>query len=223
MIFSNLRIIVYFINLRLYYITLLMRRKNHTYIIILVLLSINIQYVFGQQMPQPIAHALGGIDVVFTYGEEHWDGPETTIEVSDPRGLSDAYGWEVFYEYPTMQVIHLNGADALAVARTRNSHGGYGALQGNFSREYFQQKIIEATVKKARETNFVTDLGAATGLLNAVGDNIRTTFSYMNKCLLKDYILLLFQYNYVQPPVHVAVFPNQVDLYLNGTLLFLWL
>ena len=123
-----------------------------------------------------VVDALGGIDVVFTYGEEHWDGPETTIEVSDPRGLSDAYGWEVFYEYPTMQVIHLNGADALAVARTRNSHGGYGALQGNFSREYFQQKIIEATVKKARETNFVTDLGAATGLLNAVGDNIRTTF-----------------------------------------------
>lgn len=123
-----------------------------------------------------VVNALGGIDVVFTYGEEHWDGPETAIEVSDPRGLSDAYGWEVFYEYPTMQVIHLNGDDALAVARTRNSHGGYGAVQGNFSREYFQQKIIEATVKKARETNFVTDLSAATGLLNAVGDNIRTTF-----------------------------------------------
>lgn len=123
-----------------------------------------------------VVNALGGIDVVFTYGEEHWDGPETAIEVSDPRGLSDAYGWEVFYEYPTMQVIHLDGGDALAVARTRNSHGGYGAVQGNFSREYFQQKIIEATVKKARETNFVTDLGAATGLLNAVGDNIRTTF-----------------------------------------------
>ena len=123
-----------------------------------------------------VVNALGGIDVVFTYGEEHWDGPETAIEVSDPRGLSDAYGWEVFYEYPTMQVIHLDGGDALAVARTRNSHGGYGAVQGNFSREYFQQKIIEATVKKARETNFVTDLSAATGLLNAVGDNIRTTF-----------------------------------------------
>ncbi len=142
------------------------------------ILGITIQYKVHANWAAvvDVVNALGGVDVVFTYGEEHWDGPETVIEVSDPRGLSDAYGWEVFYEYPTMQVIHLDGGNALAVARTRNSHGGYGALQGNFSREYFQQKIIEATVKKARETNFVTDLGAATGLINAVGDNIRTTF-----------------------------------------------
>lgn len=142
------------------------------------ILGITIQYKVHANWAAvtDVVDALGGIDVVFTYGDEHWDGPETTIEVSDPRGLSDAYGWEVFYEFPTMQVIHLDGEDALAVARTRNSHGGYGAVQGNFSREYFQQKIIEATVKKARETSFVTDLGAATGLLNAVGDNIRTTF-----------------------------------------------
>lgn len=125
-----------------------------------------------------IIDAIGGIDVVFTYGEEHWDGDETAIEVSDPRGLSDAYGWEVFYEYPTMQVIHLDGGNALAVARTRNSHGGYGAMQGNFSREYFQQKIIEATIKKLKKdkSTYLTNFNAVTGLLNAVGDNLRTTF-----------------------------------------------
>ena len=122
-----------------------------------------------------IVNALGGIDVVFTYGDESWDGPETVIEVTDERGLCDIYDGRVIFEYPTNQVIHLDGWQALTVARTRNSHGGYGAARGNFSREYFQQRIIEATVKKARETNFVTDLGAATGLLNAVGDNIRTT------------------------------------------------
>ena len=123
-----------------------------------------------------IVNALGGIDVVFTYGDESWAGPETAIEVTDERGLCDIYDGQVIFEYPTNQVIHLDGWQALTVARTRNSHGGYGAARGNFSREYFQQRIIEATVKKARETNFVTDLGAATGLLNAVGDNIRTTF-----------------------------------------------
>jgi LCP family protein required for cell wall assembly len=123
-----------------------------------------------------IVDALGGVDVVFTYGNENWDGPETAIEVTDERGLCDIYDGKVIFEYPTNQVIHLDGWQALTVARTRNSHGGYGAARGNFSREYFQQRIIEATVKKARETNFVTDLGASTGLINAVGDNIRTTF-----------------------------------------------
>jgi LCP family protein required for cell wall assembly len=123
-----------------------------------------------------VIDALGGIDVVFTYGSEDWSGPETAIEVSDERGLCDIYDGRVIFSYPTNEVIHLDGWNALTVARTRNSHGGYGAISGNFSREYFQQRIIEATVKKARETNFVTDLGASTGLINAVGDNIRTTF-----------------------------------------------
>ena len=123
-----------------------------------------------------VVNALGGIDVVFLYGDQTWDGPETTIEVSDERGLQEQDGYTVYFSYPTQQVIHLNGTDALGVARARNGHGGYGAISGNFSREYFQQRIIAALVQKARTTNFVTDLGAATGLLNAVGDNLRTTF-----------------------------------------------
>ena len=123
-----------------------------------------------------VVDALGGIDVVFLYGDQTWDGPETTIEVSDERGLCEMNGNTVYFAHPTQQVIHLNGTDALGVARARNGHGGYGAISGNFSREYFQQRIISALVQKARSTNFVTDLGAATGLLNAVGDNIRSTF-----------------------------------------------
>ena len=125
-----------------------------------------------------IIDAIGGVDVVFTYGEEQWTGEETTIEVSDPRGLSDANGWDVFFEYPTMQVIHLDGGNALAVARTRNSHGGYGAISGNFSREYFQQKIIEAMIKKLKKdkSKYLTNLNAVMDLKNAVGDNMRTTF-----------------------------------------------
>jgi hypothetical protein len=64
------------------------------------------------------------------------------------------------------------------VARTRNSHGGYGALQGNFSREYFQQKIIEATIKKLKKdkSKYLTNFSTVTALMDAVGDNLRTTF-----------------------------------------------
>lgn len=142
------------------------------------ILGVTIQYKVHANWAAVIdvVNALGGLDVVFTYGEEHWDGPETAIEVTDPRGLMETDGYTTYFSYPTMEVIHLDGTAALSVARSRNSHGGYGAARGNFSREYFQQRIIEAIVKKARETNFVTDLGASTGLINAVGDNIRTTF-----------------------------------------------
>lgn len=142
------------------------------------ILGITIQYKVHANWAAMIdvVNALGGIDVVFTYGSEEWDGPETAIEVTDERGLMETDGSTVFIDFETNTPYHLDGGSALSVARARNSHGGYGASRGNFSREYFQQKIIEATVKKARETNFVTDLGAATGLLNAVGDNIRTTF-----------------------------------------------
>lgn len=142
------------------------------------ILGITIQYKVHANWAAMIdvVNALGGIDVVFTYGSEEWDGPETAIEVTDERGLMETDGSTVFIDFETNTPYHLDGGSALSVARSRNSHGGYGAARGNFSREYFQQKIIEATVKKARETNFVTDLGAATGLLNAVGDNIRTTF-----------------------------------------------
>lgn len=142
------------------------------------ILGITIQYKVHVNWAAMIdvINALGGIDVVFTYGSEEWGGPETAIEVTDERGLMETDGSTVFIDFETNTPYHLDGGDALSVARSRNSHGGYGAARGNFSREYFQQKIIEATVKKARETNFVTDLGASTGLINAVGDNIRTTF-----------------------------------------------
>lgn len=142
------------------------------------ILGITIQYKVHVNWAAMIdvINALGGIDVVFTYGSEEWGGPETAIEVTDERGLMETDGSTVFIDFETNTPYHLDGGNALSVARSRNSHGGYGAARGNFSREYFQQKIIEATVKKARETNFVTDLGASTGLINAVGDNIRTTF-----------------------------------------------
>ncbi len=123
-----------------------------------------------------VVDALDGIDVVFLYGDQTWDGPETTIEVSDERGLADVGDYGFKFQYETGVVYHLAGWQALDVARCRNSHGGYGAISGNFSREYFQQRIISALVQKARTTNFVTDISAALGLLNAVGDNLRTTF-----------------------------------------------
>ena len=141
-------------------------------------LGVDIQYFvhLNWQALIQVIDAVGGIDVVFTYGDQTWDGDEVTIETTDKRGLSDCYGRKCFYTYKNGEVTHLTGEWALAVARTRNAHGGYGAAGGNFSREYFQQKIIEATIKKAKQINLTSDWNAAFGILQAVGDNVRTDF-----------------------------------------------
>lgn len=123
-----------------------------------------------------IIDAIDGIDVVFTYGDQKWEGNEVTIQTTSKQGLSEKNGSKVYFAYPNGQVVHLDGTSALAVARARNAYGGYGASGGNFSREYFQQKIIEATIKKAKEKNVTSNIGSALKIKSAVGDNIRTNF-----------------------------------------------
>lgn len=124
-----------------------------------------------------IVDAIGGIDVVFTYGDQVWEGDETVIQTTSPKGLGDRnHRGKYNFEYPNGQALHFDGTQALAVARTRNAYGGYGAANGNFSREYFQQRIIEAIVTKARKKDLFSDLGAVLEIKGAIGDNIRTDF-----------------------------------------------
>ena len=134
-----------------------------------------------------IVDAIGGIDVVFTYGDQTWDGDETTIETTSPKGLADNYkNGKYAIQYPNGEVVHLGGWEALGVARIRNAHGGYGAAGGNFSREYFQQRILEAIVHTARKKNITSDLVAVMKIKDAVGDNLRTDFKDTEiKTLLK--------------------------------------
>lgn len=131
--------------------------------------------------------ALGGIDVCFYYeGNNKCPADTTAIEVSDERGLSeqDYTVGKTYFAYKTNKKYHLIGYKALQVARARNAYGGYGASGGNFSREYFQQRIIEATARKAREKNL--DIGTVLQLKGALGDNVRTNFKDTEiKTLLK--------------------------------------
>ena len=135
-----------------------------------------------------VIDAIGGIDVVFTYGNQKWDGDEIAIITTDERGIADmSYDYVHYnFQYKNGKVYHLNGSKALAVARARNAFGGYGASGGNFSREYFQQRIIEAMVKKARASNITSDLVKALKIKEAVGKNLRTNFKDTEvKTLLK--------------------------------------
>ncbi len=121
-----------------------------------------------------VVDALGGIDVVFLYGDQTWSGDETVIYTTDKRGLADGKRGRYNLQYANSQAVHLTGEQALAVARTRNAYGGYGAGNGNFSREYFQQRIIEAIMKKAKNSSL--DLSKVLAIKSAVGDNLRTNF-----------------------------------------------
>ena len=135
-----------------------------------------------------VIDAIGGIDVVFTYGDQKWDGDEIAIKTTDERGIADMkYDYTKYnFEFKNGKVYHLNGSKALMVARARNAFGGYGASGGNFSREYFQQRIIEAMVKKARASNLTSDLVKALKIKEAVGKNLRTNFKDTEiKTLLK--------------------------------------
>ena len=124
-----------------------------------------------------IVDAIGGIDVVFTYKGQGWDGDEVTIETTSKKGLADRNNrGKTYLNYPNGQVVHLNGTQALAVARVRNAYGGWGAANGNFNREVFQQRILEAIIKKAKANNVVSDIGAVMQIKSAVGDNLRTDF-----------------------------------------------
>jgi LCP family protein required for cell wall assembly len=145
------------------------------------ILGVEIQYYVHVNWAGVVAavDALGGIDVAVVYKGEAWEGEEVAIETSDRRGVADYYDskcrcYQLNYE--NGEVVHLNGEQALALARSRNAFGGYGSSAGNFSREVYQQKIIAAILQKARKTDFLADFGKALEVKKAVGDNIRTSF-----------------------------------------------
>jgi len=132
------------------------------------ILGLDIQYYIHMNFTAVIeaVNAVGGVDV--------------TIESEDPRGILDRnFDWKCNYtcyyvNYKNGENVHLDGERALALARARNAAGGYGLPGGNFDREKNQQKIIKALLQKAVSAGTLTNLGKVTGLLDALGNNLRT-------------------------------------------------
>jgi LCP family protein required for cell wall assembly len=72
-------------------------------------------------------------------------------------------------------VHHLDGEHALFLAMARGDiEPTYGLVNSNFDREKNQQKIIIALKDKAVSTGVITNLSAVTGLIDALGKNLRT-------------------------------------------------
>jgi LCP family protein required for cell wall assembly len=109
-------------------------------------------------------------------------GVTVEIDSDDPRGILDRnFDWTCKFncylvKWPNGQA-HLNGDQALALARARNAAGGYGLGGGNFDREQYQQKIIVALKDKAASAGTLANPVAVSGILDALGENVRTNFS----------------------------------------------
>lgn len=71
----------------------------------------------------------------------------------------------------------LQGEQALAFVRARGEAPGSYGLNGNFSREQNQQKMIVAIQKKALSSGTLTNPVALNNMLESLGNNIRTDFS----------------------------------------------
>ena len=143
--------------------------------------GVNVNYTVMRE----IVGALGGITV--------------TIESRDPRGQMDgnfdwkcgAGDWKVsraerirrcppnghFIDYPNGPV-NLDAEHALYLAQARGDTAvSYGFEQSNFDREKNQQKIVKAIREKAMSAGVLGDFNKVSGIIDALGNNLRTTFS----------------------------------------------
>lgn len=109
-------------------------------------------------------------------------GVTVKVESSDPRGIYDPnFDWKCNYQcnyvkYKNGEVANMDGEHALAFMRARNAQGGYGLPGGNFDREKNQQKVIKALREKALSAGTLANPGKVTSLINAMGDNLSTSF-----------------------------------------------
>lgn len=109
-------------------------------------------------------------------------GIDLTVESEDPRGILDRnFDWKCDYtcyyvKYEDGEKAHMDGEHALAFMRARNANGGYGLPNGNFDREKNQQRVIKALREKALSVGTLTNVNSVTKLMEAAGNNLRTSF-----------------------------------------------
>ena len=122
-----------------------------------------------------LVDAVGGVDVdVMGYGPvPRGVKPGSILD----RNFDWKCGGRCYYVKYEPGVHHMDGEHALAFIRARNANGGYGLPNSNFDREKNQQKVVSALVEKMMTAGTLTDYNKFSKILDAVGDNLRTSFS----------------------------------------------
>jgi polyisoprenyl-teichoic acid--peptidoglycan teichoic acid transferase len=111
--------------------------------------------------------AVGGIDIDI-------QGSNGSSGILD-RNFDWRCNYKCYYVKYENGVHHLDGLHALFLAQARGDVAPtYGLGNSNFDREKNQQKIILALKKKAMSAGTLTNIGAVTQLIDALGNNLRT-------------------------------------------------
>lgn len=115
--------------------------------------------------------AVGGITVVIDSVDERGI-LDRNFDWDCPKGLFTCYN----VKYPNGPA-QLNGKQALYLARARGANGlTYGLPQANFDREKYQRLILVALKDKAVSAGTLANPVAVSNLLDALGNNVRTSF-----------------------------------------------
>ena len=105
-------------------------------------------------------------------------GIDVTIESSDARGIYDPM---IGLQIANGQQ-HLDGTQALLLARSRNdpTYDGriaYGLPNGDFDRQAYQRKIVQALREKIVSSNAIVNPSTLTKLVQALDGNVTTDIS----------------------------------------------
>lgn len=120
--------------------------------------------------------AVGGVDV-----DIKGNGP-VPYGVEPGSILDRNFDWRCGYKCNLVKyspgVHHLDGEHALFLSMARgDAVPTYGLTDSNFDREKNQQKIIIALKEKAVSSGTLSNVSKVTGLMDALGDNLRTNFA----------------------------------------------
>jgi len=127
---------------------------------------------------------------------------DVTIDSRHPSGVMDSnFDWKCgkisqrktncppsghFIDYPNGPAT-LDAEHALYLAQARGDRAPtYGFEQSNFDRERNQQMIAVAIRDKAMSSGTLTNIGAVTGLIDALGNNLRTNIETKEVRTLMD-------------------------------------
>ena len=138
--------------------------------------GLDIQYYshINYSVVRETVNAIGGIDVdvmgngAVPYGVK----PGSILD----RNFDWKCKYQCYYVKYEPGVHHMDGEHALAFMRARNASGGYGLAAGNFDREKNQQKVLVALRNKALSAGTLSDVGKVMGIVDALGNNLRTNF-----------------------------------------------
>lgn len=131
--------------------------------------GLDIQYVahLNNTVLKQAVDAVGGVDV-------NIEGSGGAPGILD-RNFDWRCNYKCYYVKYDNGMHHLDGEHALFLAMARGDiDPTYGLGNSNFDREKNQQKIILALKEKAISTGTLTNIGSVTGLIDALGENLRT-------------------------------------------------